>query len=54
MGSFQQDSDGLDLGEHAVAAGMVAVAVVGSMPAFTTTVSGIFHRIEGIIQSAIP
>ena len=48
-----EDSQGQDLVEYALAAGMVAVAAVAAMPALSTTVSNVFTRIGSIIQSTV-
>ncbi len=50
---FWQETDGQDLVEYALAAGMVAVAAVAAMPALTTTVSTVFVKIGSIINSSV-
>ena len=50
---FWSDQRGQDLVEYALAAGMVAVAAVGAMPALTTTVSNVFAKIGSIINSCV-
>ena len=50
---FWQDTQGQDLVEYALAAGMVAVAAVACMPALTTTVSSVFAKIGSIINSSV-
>jgi pilus assembly protein Flp/PilA len=47
------DSRGQDLVEYALAAGMVAVAAVGAMPALSATISNVFAKIGSIIQSTV-
>ena len=39
--------------EYALAAGMVAVAAVASMPALTIVVTNVFNAIGGIIQNSV-
>ena len=48
-----QDTQGQDLVEYALAAGMVAVAAVAAMPALSTTVSTVFTKIGGIIENTV-
>jgi pilus assembly protein Flp/PilA len=48
-----QDTQGQDLVEYALAAGMVAVAAVACMPVLGTTLGNVFTKIGGIIQSAV-
>jgi pilus assembly protein Flp/PilA len=48
-----QNTQGQDLVEYALAAGMVAVAAVASMPALTTVVTNVFNAIGGIIQNSV-
>lgn len=50
---FLTDTQGQDLVEYALAAGMVAVAAVAAMPALTTTVSTVFTKIGSIIASSV-
>jgi pilus assembly protein Flp/PilA len=50
---FWLDTQGQDLVEYALAAGMVAVAAVAAMPALTTTVADVFTRIGGIINNSV-
>jgi pilus assembly protein Flp/PilA len=47
------DTQGQDLVEYALAAGMVAVAAVASMPQLSTVVSNVFTAIGGIIQNSV-
>ena len=51
--NFWRDTQGQDLVEYALAAGMVAVAAVGAMPALSTTVSNVFNKIGGIIENTV-
>ena len=50
---FLRDTEGQDLVEYALAAGLVAVAAVAAMPALSTTVSTVFTKIASIIQNSI-
>jgi len=50
---FWRDSQGQDLVEYALAAGLVAVAAVAAMPALSSTVSNVFLKIGSIISSAV-
>ncbi len=51
--TFWHDTQGQDLVEYALAAGMVAVAAVAAMPALSTTVNTVFTKISGIIQNTV-
>jgi pilus assembly protein Flp/PilA len=51
--SLWQNTQGQDLVEYALAAGMVAVAAVASMPALTIVVTNVFNAIGGIIQNSV-
>jgi pilus assembly protein Flp/PilA len=51
--NFWKDTQGQDLVEYALAAGMVAVAAVAAMPMLSTTVSNVFTKIGSIITSAV-
>lgn len=50
---FWSDSQGQDLVEYALAAGLVAVAAVAAMPALSTTVSTVFSKIGSIINAQV-
>lgn len=50
---FWNDTQGQDLVEYALAAGMVAVAAVASMPTLSTTVSCVFSKIGSIIDAHV-
>ena len=50
---FWQDTQGQDLVEYALAAGMVAVAAVACMPALSTTLNTVFTKIGAIINSSV-
>jgi pilus assembly protein Flp/PilA len=51
--NFWQDTQGQDLVEYALAAGLVAVAAVAAMPALSTTVSNVFAKIGSIVASSV-
>jgi pilus assembly protein Flp/PilA len=48
-----QDTQGQDLVEYALAAGMVAVAAVAAMPTLQSTVSTVFTKISTIIENTV-
>ena len=48
-----QDTQGQDLVEYALAAGMVAVAAVAAMPTLQTTVSTVFTKISAIVENTV-
>ncbi len=50
---FWQDTQGQDLVEYALTAGLVAVAAVAAMPALATTIDNVFSKIGSVIASAI-
>ena len=50
---FWQDTQGQDLVEYALVAGMVAVAAVAAMPALSTTINTVFAKIGSIINSSV-
>ena len=50
---FWWDTQGQDLVEYALAAGMVAVAAVACMPALSTVVSNVFTKIGSIITASV-
>jgi pilus assembly protein Flp/PilA len=51
--NFWKDTQGQDLVEYALAAGMVAVAAVAAMPQLSTVVNNVFSKIGSIITSAV-
>ena len=51
--SFWKDTQGQDLVEYALAAGMVAVAAVAAMPALSQTVNDVFTKIASIVSSTV-
>lgn len=50
---FWTETQGQDLVEYALAAGMVAVAAVAAMPALSTTINTVFSKIGSIINSSV-
>ena len=50
---FWHDTQGQDLVEYALAAGMVAVAAVAAMPTLGTTVNNVFAKVASIINSSV-
>jgi pilus assembly protein Flp/PilA len=48
-----QDTNGQDLVEYALAAGMVAVAAVACMPSLSAVVSNVFSKIGTIINTNV-
>ena len=51
--TFWQETEGQDLVEYALAAGLVAVAAVAAMPALSSVVSNVFTKIGSIITSSV-
>jgi pilus assembly protein Flp/PilA len=51
--NFWNDTQGQDLVEYALTAGMVAVAAVAAMPALSATVNNVFSKIGSIITSSV-
>jgi pilus assembly protein Flp/PilA len=50
---FWKDTQGQDLVEYALMAGMVAVAAVAAMPALSSTVNNVFSKIGSIITANV-
>ena len=50
---FWQETEGQDLVEYALMAGMVAVAAVAAMPALSSTVNNVFSKIGSIITANV-
>ena len=48
-----KDTDGQDLVEYALAAGLVAVAAVACMPGLSGTVNTVFNKIGSIINNTV-
>ncbi len=53
MRRFWNDTQGQDLVEYALAAGMVAVAAVAAMPQLSGTVNNVFSKIASIIDKSV-
>jgi pilus assembly protein Flp/PilA len=53
MRNFWDDTQGQDLVEYALAAGMVAVAAVAAMPQLSNTVNTVFNKIASIIDNSV-
>jgi pilus assembly protein Flp/PilA len=53
MKNFWRDTQGQDLVEYALAAGLVAVAAVAAMPTLSSTVNTVFTKIGSIIASTV-
>jgi pilus assembly protein Flp/PilA len=51
MQNFWNDTQGQDLVEYALAAGLVAVVAVGALPALGTSVSSIFTKITSTFKT---
>jgi len=51
---FWKDTQGQDLVEYALAAGMVALAAVAAMPQLSGTINNVFSKIGSLINSAVP
>ena len=48
-----KDTNGQDLVEYALAAGLVAVAAVACMPGLSNTVNTVFTKIGNIINTSV-
>lgn len=53
MQDFWNDTQGQDLVEYALAAGMVAVAAVAAMPQLSNTVNNVFSKIASLIDKSV-
>ena len=51
--TFWRDTQGQDLVEYALAAGLVAVAAVAAMPALSSTVNTVFNKIASIVNNTV-
>ena len=49
-----KDTQGQDLVEYALAAGMVALAAVAAMPQLTGVINQVFNKIGSLVSSSIP
>ena len=50
---LRSETQGQDLIEYALAAGLIAVAAVTAMPHLTNTINTVFSKIAVIVQSAV-
>lgn len=50
---FWKDTRGQDLVEYALAAGMVALAAVATMPHLTGVINNVFSKIGSVINSSV-
>ena len=53
MWDFWNDTQGQDLVEYALAAGLVAVAAVAVMPGLSSTVNNVFSKIQSIVSAQV-
>jgi pilus assembly protein Flp/PilA len=53
MWEFWNDTQGQDLVEYALAAGLVAVAAVAVMPGLSSTVNNVFSKIQSIVSAQV-
>jgi pilus assembly protein Flp/PilA len=51
--NFWHETQGQDLVEYALAAGLVAVAAVAAMPSLSSVVSNVFGKIGSIVSSTV-
>ena len=51
---FWKDTQGQDLVEYALAAGMVALAAVAAIPQLTGVISKVFNKISNMVSTSIP
>ncbi len=51
--NFWNETQGQDLVEYALAAGMVAVAAVAAMPQLSPVVNNVFTKIGSIIEAQV-
>ena len=54
MNRFWKETQGQDLVEYALAAGMVALAAVAAMPQLTSVINQVFSKISSAITSSMP
>jgi len=54
INKFWKDTQGQDLVEYALAAGMVALAAVAAMPQLTGVISQVFSKISNLVNSSVP
>lgn len=53
IANFWKETEGQDLVEYALAAGLVAVAAVAVMPTLSTVVSNVFSKIGSIVNASV-
>ena len=53
LSAFWNDTQGQDLVEYALAAGLVAVAAVAVMPGLSSTVNNVFSKIQSIVSAQV-
>jgi pilus assembly protein Flp/PilA len=51
--SFWNDTQGQDLVEYALAAGLIAVAAVAAVPALGETVKNLFGKIQSLVNTSV-
>jgi pilus assembly protein Flp/PilA len=54
MNRFWKETQGQDLVEYALAAGMVALAAVAAIPQLTGVISQVFSKISSMVSNSIP
>lgn len=54
INKFCKDTQGQDLVEYALAAGMVALAAVAAIPQLTGVISQVFNKISSMVSNSIP
>jgi pilus assembly protein Flp/PilA len=54
MNRFWKQTQGQDLVEYALAAGMVALAAVAAIPQLTGVISQVFSKISSMVSNSIP
>jgi pilus assembly protein Flp/PilA len=54
INKFWKETQGQDLVEYALAAGMVALAAVAAMPQLTGVISQVFSKISSLVNSSVP
>ena len=53
IANFWKETEGQDLVEYALAAGLVAVAAVAVMPTLSSVVSNVFSKIGSIVNASV-
>ena len=54
MNRFWKETQGQDLVEYALAAGMVALAAVAAMPQLQGVICQVFNKISSMVNSSVP